>query len=81
MLAEAYSNRMREAYMSGSLMGFFPCMTFKEFINRLRTEEYHTEHIYDVWKKLPDELKDNNIKCGVCSKDHYISAKDGCIQE
>ena len=80
MLAEAYSNRMREAYMSGSLMGFFPCMTFQEFINKLRTEEYNPEHIYDVWKKLPDELKDNNIKCGVCSKDHYISAEEGCVQ-
>lgn len=72
MLAEAYSIRMRDAYMSGSLFGFFPCMTFKEFINRLRTEEYNPNHIYDVWNKLPNDLKENNIRCGVCSKDHYI---------
>lgn len=66
MLADAYSLRMREAYITGSLMGFFPCMTFKEFMEKLRAEAYNPDDIYEVLSRVPQELKDNNVKCGVC---------------
>lgn len=72
ILADAYSEHIRNSYVTGSMLGFFPCITFKEFLNKLRTEEYNPEHIFDVWEKIPLELRQNNIDCGVCADGYYI---------
>lgn len=66
MLAFAYSTVMQGKFASGSMMGILPCMGLNEFFDKLRTEAYDPEAIYDIWAQLPKELIENNEKCGVC---------------
>lgn len=66
MLAFSYSMLMQEKSKSGVLTGIIPCMGIREFFDRLHTEEYDPDDIYDAWAKLPKELIENNEKCGVC---------------
>lgn len=66
MLAFSYSNVMQGKFAGGSMVGIVPCMGLREFMDKLRTEEYDPARIYDVWGKLPLDLIENNEKCGVC---------------
>lgn len=42
-----------------------------QFMDMLENVPYDEENIYRIWDNLPEEVKQNNIKCGVCSKDFY----------
>ena len=66
MLGYAYSMVMQGKFVSGSMMGIVPCMGIYEFMEKLQREEYDPNHIYDVWKDLPEDLVRNNEICGVC---------------
>ena len=65
-LAMAYSMLMQGKAQSGSMIGIIPHLTLREFFDKLHTEEYDPEDIYEVWEKLPKHLIENNEKCGVC---------------
>ena len=66
MLAFAYSMVMQGKSASGTMMGIIPCIGIKEFMDKLREEPYKADDIYSVWEKLPQDLIENNEKCGVC---------------
>lgn len=66
LFGQMYSEISADEYSYGSMNGIIPCMGIKEFMDKLRSEEYDPDHIYDVWEKLPKELIENNEKCGVC---------------
>ena len=66
MLAFSYSATMQGKHASGAMIGIIPCMTIREFMDKVRTEPYNPNDIYSVWEKLPKDLIENNEKCGVC---------------
>lgn len=66
MLGVSYSMVMQGKFAGGSMMGIIPCMGIYEFMDKLKTEAYDPNHIYEVWKEIPRELIENNEKCGVC---------------
>ena len=74
---EVFSNMFsacsQEKWASGSLLGIVPCMGVREFMDKLKSEPYDPDHIYEVWKKMEEDpetkkLIDNNIACGVCKE-------------
>ena len=66
MLGMAYSMTMQGKFAGGSMLGIIPCMGIHEFMDKLHQEDYDPQHIYEVWKKIPLDLIENNEKCGVC---------------
>ena len=66
MLAFSYSSVMQGKNINGSMLGIIPCIGIREFMDKLREEDYDPDHIYDVWKDLPYDLIKNNELCGVC---------------
>jgi protein-tyrosine phosphatase len=42
-----------------------------QFLEMLDDIPYDEEDIYRIWDKIPEEIKQNNIKCGVCAPDFY----------
>lgn len=75
IFAEEYSKHMQNECASGAMYGFIPELTINQFMCELRLSEYNPDDIYAIWKELPADLKENNIKCGVCSKNHYTLDK------
>ena len=70
MLAMVYSMNMQNSWGSGKMTGIIPEIGIKEFMEKLHTEKYDPDHIYDVWEKIPQELIKNNEDCGVCPKNY-----------
>ena len=68
MFAFAYSAVMQGKFSGDVMMGIIPCMGIREFMDKLHTENYDANHIYEVWKDIPHDLIENNEKCGVCPK-------------
>lgn len=66
MLAYSYSAVMQGKSAGGVMLGIIPCIGIKEFMDKLHTESYDPDAIYDVWSKLPQDLIESNEKCGVC---------------
>lgn len=66
MLAVAYSMNQQSNWGSGKMVGIIPCMGIKEFMDKLHSEKYDENYIYEVWQKLPKDLIKNNEECGVC---------------
>lgn len=52
----------------GHLIGVIPHIGIREFMDRLHEEIYNPDDIYAVWERIPAELKENNVKCGVCAE-------------
>lgn len=75
VFANEYSIHMQHECASGNMTGFIPYLTINEFMQKLKDESYNPEDIYKIWEILPDDLKKNNIECGVCSKNHYVLDK------
>jgi glycosyltransferase involved in cell wall biosynthesis len=70
-LAEMFSMASMAKYQDGSMIGIIPCMGIKEFFDKLHTEEYDENKIYEIWTKMKEnpetrKLMQNNIDCGVC---------------
>lgn len=70
VFSEMFSMASMAKHQQGNLIGFIPHIGIKEFMDKLHKEKYNPEDIYDVWDKLPDDLIQNNIKCGVCPADY-----------
>ena len=68
MLSVAYSQKMQASWGDGHMIGIIPCMGVKEFFEKIKSEEYNPNDIYDIWDNLPSELIKNNEDCGVCPK-------------
>jgi hypothetical protein len=66
MLAMSYSMVMQGKSAGGTLTGIIPCIGIKEFLEKLKNEPYDENDIYKAWEKIPQELIENNEKCGVC---------------
>lgn len=64
--SEMFSIDSMNKWQCGGLIGVIPHVGIKEFMQKLEDEPYNPEDIYEVWEQIPDELKQNNIKCGVC---------------
>lgn len=71
MFAEEFVSHSRDVWSDGNMEGVVPQISIREFMHRLETEPYDPDDIYDVWDALPAELKENNIKSGVCPKGYY----------
>lgn len=46
-------------------------ITFNDFIDKLEKDNFDPEEIVQIQKKLPDEIKQNNIKTGGVAADYY----------
>lgn len=71
VFSEMYSMASTEKWGSGSLLGIVPSIGIKEFMDKLKSESYDPDHIYDVWAKMKEDpetakLIENNVTCGVC---------------
>lgn len=66
LFSQMYSAASQESWNGGGLVGVIPHIGVKEFVEKLHKEEYDPEAIYKVWEKIPEELRDNNVRCGVC---------------
>lgn len=71
IFAEMFSVASMEKNKSGSLVGFIPSVGIREFMDRLRAEEYNPDEIFAVWKHMEEDpetakLLRNNEECGVC---------------
>lgn len=70
MFAMVYSMNMQNNWGSGKMAGIIPEIGIKEFMDKLHTEPYDPDYIYEVWKEIPQDLIKNNETCGVCPKDY-----------
>ena len=73
IFSQMFSMCSQEKWASGALIGIIPHIGIKEFLEKLKSEEYDPEHIYDVWEKMENnpetkKLIENNETCGVCKK-------------
>lgn len=66
MLSMSYSMVMQGKFTGGAMLGFIPCMGIREFMEKVKAEEYHEDDIYKIWENMPQDLIENNEKCGVC---------------
>ena len=64
--SEMFSLDSMNKWQQGGLIGVIPHIGIKEFMTKLDEEPYNPDDIYNVWSRIPKELRDNNIKCGVC---------------
>lgn len=64
ILKEAYTvARMQNG---SNLINVIPCITFNEFMNKIKNESYEGEKEFkEIRKKLPKEIIENDIKTGV----------------
>lgn len=57
-----------------SLIGIIPQITFFEFMEKIKTEKYEGDKEFQVIReKLPQNILDNDIKCGVSGIDCVLS--------
>ena len=75
MLGMSYSMVMQGKSAGGVMIGIIPCMGVREFMDKLRTEEYNPDDIYNAWNKIPKDLVENNENCGVCKKGYTKKPK------
>ena len=76
-LSEMFSMASAEKHGSGSLIGVIPHMGIHEFLEKLESESYDPNHIYEVWAKMQESeegrtLMQNNVDCGVCGEGYWI---------
>ena len=64
--SEIYSIDSMNKWPQGGLIGVIPHIGIREFMDKLENEPYSPDDIYEVWEKIPENLRQNNIQCGVC---------------
>lgn len=69
--SELFSITSMEKWGSGSMIGILPHIGIKEFLTKLKEDDYDPDHIYDIWEKMKEDpetakLIENNETCGVC---------------
>lgn len=69
---ESYNNMLTNLGIDGTQYSIFMAQpNIMQFMEMLENSPYNENDIYDVWDRLPAQLKQNNIDCGVCSADFY----------
>lgn len=64
ILKEMYT--IQRMFVGENLINVIPCITFKEFINKIKQEPYNGEKEFkEIRNKLPKEIIENDIKTGV----------------
>ena len=57
---------MQRGLHSNELLGIIPDISFFEFMDKIKTDEYRgEEELREIRSKLPQEIIDNDIKTGV----------------
>lgn len=64
----------------GNLVGVLPHIGIKEFIDKLHSESYNEDDIYDIWSRIPEDLRNNNVKCGVCKSNYWERPEEEQIE-
>lgn len=67
----AYSREMAWRMRTTDYAGVIPKIGIREFMAKLRREEYDPDLIYEIWEEMradPEmrKMMENNISCGVC---------------
>ena len=57
--------------MSTSAQIFMAQPNIVQFMDMLSELKYNEDDIYSIQAKIPEEVKNKNIECGVCAKDYY----------
>lgn len=76
-LQEAYTRKMYSDYAHEegrpvpSENGCIPLISFTDFIEQMDKEGFNPEELKDINKRLPQEIKDYNLKCGAVEQDYY----------
>ena len=60
------------AAKASTLVGIIPQISFFDWFNKIKTEDYSIEEIKDIRSKLSEEIIENDIKTGVIDKDCSI---------
>ena len=73
VFSEMFSMASMEKHRSGSLIGIVPHIGIKEFMEKLHSDSYDENAIYQIWDEMAQNeetkhLIENNIKCGVCAE-------------
>ena len=76
VLSEMFSVASMEKWGSGQMIGIIPHIGIKEFLDKLKNEEYDENKIYEIWDDMSKDeekmqLMQNNITCGVCPTDYF----------
>ena len=71
LFSEMYSLCSREKWGSGSMLGIIPHIGIKEFMDKVRNAPYDPDDIYKVWARMPADLVENNITCGVSPANYW----------
>ena len=75
-----YSSCMAYYFKLTDFKGVIPQIGIREFMARLRREEYDPDLIYEIWEEMREdpemrEMMEHNIACGVCPEGY--TAKPG----
>lgn len=73
VFSQMFSMASMEKHQSGTLIGIVPHIGIREFMDKLHTEDYSEDDIYQIWEDMKQDeetrkLIENNIKCGVCAE-------------
>lgn len=76
ILSTFFSMTSMEKYRGGSMIGIIPPIGIREFLDKLETEPYYVDDIYDIWEEMQQDeetaqLMQNNITCGVCGAGYF----------
>lgn len=60
------------ATKASTLVGIIPQISFFDWFDKIKTEDYSIEEIKDIRSKLSEEIIENDIKTGVIDADCSI---------
>lgn len=72
---EAFDENMKVWFADSSAKIFMAQPNIVQFMDMLADLEYNENDIEKIHDKIPEEIKQKNIECGVCSKDYYDKKK------
>lgn len=73
---EIFNQGMSEINKDGTQYTIFLAQpNIVQFMDMLEHSPYNEEDIYKIWEELPEEIKQNNVKCGVVDKKYYVEKK------
>ena len=73
---EAFNQGMLDLNTDGTPYTIFMAQpNIVQFMDMLENSPYNEKDIYKIWEELPEEIKQNNVKCGVVDKKYYVEKK------
>lgn len=75
VFGDVFSVASTQRWGSGKMMGVLPHIGIKEFMDKLHSDPYNPDDIYDIWSKIPMDLRNNNVACGVCPDNYWRRPK------